>query len=433
LNRFAEAENILAAALKRNPKDADALLQRAELRLRSGKPDDAEKDLKMVIHFSPDSSLAHIALARAYEAKGLASNQQQELQEALRLNPASLPARLALGYSFIASKQGRAALEVIAAAPDEQKGQWLWMVGHNWALITLGNLQEARAGIERALGQDRPPEAVYQSAVVRLLQKDYAGAHTQVEELLKRDGADMRAAQLLMEIYASQRELAKGLDRLKEVASARPSSAPLQNLLGRWYLRSGNLAAARQACEAAKAADPQFLPADLSLGEIDIREGRNVAARQRLDAIVSANPTNITALLLSAQADDQAGDTAAAIARFRTINSLDSSNPTALNNLAYMLAPNAPDEALTYAQKAAEMVPDSPDVQDTLGWIYYRKGLFTMAVRYLQTAVDKESTPQRQFHLGMCYLKVGDQLRGQKTVREALAKDPNLAKTEQGW
>jgi uncharacterized protein HemY len=198
-------------------------------------------------------------------------------------------------------------------------------------------------------------------------------------------------------------------------------------------LRSGNLAAARQACEAAKAADPQFLPADLSLGEIDIREGRNVAARQRLDAIVSANPTNITALLLSAQADDQAGDTAAAIARFRTINSLDSSNPTALNNLAYMLAPNAPDEALTYAQKAAEMVPDSPDVQDTLGWIYYRKGLFTMAVRYLQTAVDKESTPQRQFHLGMCYLKVGDQLRGQKTVREALAKDPNLAKTEQGW
>jgi predicted Zn-dependent protease len=79
------------------------------------------------------------------------------------------------------------------------------------------------------------------------------------------------------------------------------------------------------------------------------------------------------------------------------------------------------------------MAPDSPYVQDTLGWIYYRKGLYSMAVRSLKTAVDKEATPLRQFHLGMSYLKVGDQATGQKIVTEALKKDPTLAKTEQGW
>jgi Tfp pilus assembly protein PilF len=101
--------------------------------------------------------------------------------------------------------------------------------------------------------------------------------------------------------------------------------------------------------------------------------------------------------------------------------------------VAYALAADNPDEALPFAQRAAEMAPDSPTVQDTLGWIYYRKGLYSMAVRYLKTAVDRDATPQRQFHLGMSYLKEGNQAAGQKIVRDALLKDPSLTKTEQGW
>ena len=152
-----------------------------------------------------------------------------------------------------------------------------------------------------------------------------------------------------------------------------------------------------------------------------------------MDRIVTANPTNLPALILSAQAAAQQGDSAAAIARFRTIVNIDHSNMMALNNLAYMLGGSDTGEALKYAQQAAELAPDNAAVQDTLGWTYYRMGRSDMAVRYLKAAVDKESTPRRQFHLGMSYLKMGAQATGQKLVREALAKDPNLAKTEQGW
>src|SRR5262245_46935643 len=48
VRRFSDAEKVLMDALKRNPKDTDALLQRAEMRLQSGKTDDAEQDLKQV-------------------------------------------------------------------------------------------------------------------------------------------------------------------------------------------------------------------------------------------------------------------------------------------------------------------------------------------------------------------------------------------------
>jgi Tfp pilus assembly protein PilF len=166
---------------------------------------------------------------------------------------------------------------------------------------------------------------------------------------------------------------------------------------------------------------------------MEIADGRNAEALNRLGEVVTADPKNVGALLLSARAQGAVGAHASEVASYRMVLNVDQSNLIALNNLAYVLAADDPDEALKLAQQAAEMAPDSPNVQDTLGWVYYRKGLYSMAVRYLKTAVDKESTPRRQFHLGMSYLKVGDQLTGQKIVRDALAKDPTLAKTEQGW
>jgi len=433
MNRVAQAENVLAVALKRNPKDTEALEQRAELRLRSGRADDAEKDLKEVLHFKPDSANAHYALARAYSAKGLPNNQQQELEQALKLAPTLLPARLALAMSFLSRKQAKAALDVIDQAPENQKRLREWIIGRNWPLLSLGNFQEARAGIDRALQDGRPPTAVYQDAALHLLEHDYAGARVSLEELLQHNVTDVRVAELLMETYAGQQQVPKGVDRLKELVAAHPQSAPLNQLLGQWSRRAGDTAAARKAFESAKAADQHFVPADLSLAEMEIEDGRDAAALQRLGGVVTADPKNVGAWLLSARAQGVVGAHAAEVASYRAVLSVDQSNLIALNNLAYTLAADDPDEALKLAQQAAEIAPDSPNVQDTLGWIYYRKGLYSMAVRYLKTAVDKESTPRRQFHLGMTYLKVGDQLTGQKIVRDALVKDPTLAKTEQGW
>jgi tetratricopeptide (TPR) repeat protein len=433
MNRATDAENVLAAALKRDAKDTDALLQRAELRLRVGKTDDAEQDLRQVLHYTPNSAAAHALLASAFRAKGLVNTQRQELQQALRLDAAFLPARLALETSYLTGEEARAALETIDGAPDVQKKQLAWILAHNWALLAQASLQEARTGIEQALKLGQPPQAIYQNAMLHFLQHDYRETRAQAEALLQRGITDISVLDLMMESYAAQKEIAKGVMKLKEIVGAHPGSAPLQNLLGEWYLRTGDSAEAQKAYEAAIAADEHFVPAQLSLAQIDIEAGRNDEAARRLKAVIAADPTDIPALLLSARADMAAGSNADVISAYRTVLNIDSSNPTALNNLAYLLAVDNADEALKLAQKAAEVAPDSPIVQDTLGWIYYRKGLYSIAVRYLKTAVDKDPNPRRQFHLAMSYLKVGDQTEGRKIMREALLKDPSLAKTEQGW
>jgi tetratricopeptide (TPR) repeat protein len=431
--QLSKAEDVLAAALKVNPKDTDALLQRAGLRLRSGRADDAEKDLHQVLHFDPNSARAHLALAGVNKSKGLVEVQRQELEGVLKSDPASLEARIELAVSFLDAKEAKTSLGVLSEAPDYQKQDIRWILARNWALLSMGRLSEAKTGVELALQVNRTPAAVFQGAALRVFERDFAGALASLEEVLARDDTDANALNLMMQVYEAQHEVLRGTDRLKELAATHPGSALHQTVLGRWYRRRNNVTDARKAFEAAKLADPHYVPADLSLAEMDIREGHGDAARKRLDGLVKTNPANVSVLLLSARADEQWGDTQAAIARYRGVINLDRTNPIALNNLAYLLVPSDPDEALKYAQQAVELAPGEASFQDTLGWIYYRKGLSTMAVQHLKAAVDKESTPRRQFHLGMSYLKIGDQANGQKLVREALAKDPSLAKTEQGW
>jgi Tfp pilus assembly protein PilF len=171
----------------------------------------------------------------------------------------------------------------------------------------------------------------------------------------------------------------------------------------------------------------------LALAGIDSQEKHLDAARQRLLGLVAANPKNLTALLMLGGVAGDMGDQEEALRRYREAIALDGSNVVALNNLAYTLASSQPDEALKYAQQAAELAPDSATVEDTLGWVYYKKTNYGTATAYLETAVAKEPTPRRQFHLAMCYLKSGQRDRGEKTLELALKQDPSLPATEKGW
>jgi tetratricopeptide (TPR) repeat protein len=287
--------------------------------------------------------------------------------------------------------------------------------------------------LRQALQTKRLSELVLQEAVLRMQLHDYEGARVDAEEVLKSHPDNAYAARIVVGAYVGLNEQHKAIQRLTEIVGYRPKSAALQHLLGEWQFRKGDLAEARKAFEAAKMAEPGFLQADLALAEVDLRENQPDAARQRLKAIVAANPQNVSALLLLAGAETASGNPAGAVVLYRSVLNLDGSNLIALNNLAWALAVENTDEALKLAQQAADIAPDDANVQDTLGWVYYHKGIYGVAINHLKTAVDKGSTAKHQFHLAMCYLKSGQRELGQQILSAALAKDPNLLKTESGW
>ena len=136
--------------------------------------------------------------------------------------------------------------------------------------------------------------------------------------------------------------------------------------------------------------------------------------------------------MLEGQIEEAAGNFGDAVACYRKALALDDDNIFVLNNLAYLLSrePSHLEEALALARKAKDQVPDSPEVLDTLGWLYYRKGLYDLAAKELEQALAKADWPAIQFHLGLTYNRLGNAAKGRPLLAAAIAKDPRLADSE---
>jgi tetratricopeptide (TPR) repeat protein len=437
MNRTEEALEYLEGLLKSNPKDADALLLRARVYLTKGQSTEARKDFEGVLRIHPNSADAHYGLSRVQAMMGFEQNRQRELTEALRLNPALFQARVELARSQVGSGQAQAALDTMDAAPRNQKSGIVFNTTRNWALLALNRVDEADAEAEKQLhiypGGQATSELALQRATARFMKKDYAGARAGAQQILRADPEDVPALNLVMESCVAEKQTPLALQILKEAASRNANSARMQLLIGQWLGRFGKLTEARAALSAAKNLNPASTDSDLAIAMLDMQEGKIETARTELTNLLAAQPANEAANLLLAELEFSQKNSGAAAVHFVAAVEKNPDNVTALNGAAYLMVGQDPNVALKYAQHAADLAPNNAMVQDTLGWVYYRRGDYPKAVEYLSRSVAGQPSPVRRFHLAMAYLKAGDRDQGQQQLSQALAQDPNLLKNEEGW
>lgn len=426
--RVGQAQALLESALKRNPKDNDALLQRGLFFLQAGKTKEAEQDLTQVLHFEPGSAMAHYAMSKIYAARGLTRTERQELLEAVQLKADFLEARVELARASLRANDPKAALELLDQAPPSQKRIAAILIERNWALLGTGASKEAENEIGSELKAVRLPDFVLQDAVVKMQRGDYAGARDDAREILKSRPGDIRAVQVLTQSYVAQKQPQKAAEELDRLSASQPDSAIIQYAHAYWYMQSGDTRASRNSLEKAKQADPKFsATAELAMVDLDLKNNDMTSARQRLNGLLTDDPEFTPARLALAALDERSGDREAAARNYRAVLTKEEGNVTALNNLAYSLAAENPDEALKLAQRAAELAPGDWMIEDTLGWVYYHKRLYGTASGLLQSSFSKQPTPENEYHLGKCFLKMGRLEEGSKHVAAALQKAPELA------
>jgi tetratricopeptide (TPR) repeat protein len=433
--KVGDVDKLLTAALSKNAKDMDALLQRAAVYLMSGRPDPARDDLEKALRLRSDSPQAHYLMAQVHAARGAVQDQRQELTQALRPQPAFWPARVQLAQILLASGSAQPAIELldeINRSDDpktrSQKNIPAVIVQRNWALLALKQNVEARKEVDRGLAIARTTDLLLQDAYLKREQKDFVGARAVLVEGLNRSPEDLRLLRLMVITYFDQKQPAEGVRVVQQYAAQHPKSAPVQYYVGGLLIANGQRAEARAALHAAKAANPKFAPADVSLAQLDAAEGHVNEAAKTLSNVLAQNPQNVPGRLLLASIEDARGNRTAAIDGYKKILETQPSNVLALNNLAYDLAKSDDqlDEALKYAQKGVELAPDAPSVENTLGWVLYRKGLYSMALPHLEKAATKEPSALRKCHLAMAYIEMGDQQRGQESLLAAMKLDPKL-------
>src|SRR5207253_7389306 len=115
--------------------------------------------------------------------------------------------------------------------------------------------------------------------------KDYSGARTSFEQVLKENPEDIRALGFLASSYTEQNQGDKALKKLREHASRWPKSGRVQAFVGEWLLARGERAEARSAFVAAKAAVPNSAKADLAQAQLDLLDGNLDSAQKTLSAL----------------------------------------------------------------------------------------------------------------------------------------------------
>lgn len=435
--REPDAEKVLAAALKENSNDIESRLQRSQLLLRSGKDKDAEADLNEVLHFKPDSAEAHYLLAQIHGLRGEGSRQTEELSATLRYNPAFQAARISLAQLLTLSHSPAAALEVLNAAPEGQKQAPAAMLERNLANYAAGDHKAFRDGVAQAMQLRRTPDVLLQDAVVKLTDRDYAGARASSAEALRLRPDSLRALEATVFSYAAQNQTAQA-ERFLTDYGAQSKSAAVQEYVGEWLWSAGKHDQARASWARAKAINPRFLPTDLALAEADLAEGNLDRARTELVQVLEMDSRNFAGRILLARVETRASRYPEAVDQYRKALELQPGNFLALNNLAYLLADKAgqPDEALPLAQRALELAPENPDGGGTLGWVFYHKGLYQEAERYLRDAVKRDGGSRqtnaviRKYHLAMAYVKLGDRTKGLELLVRARQQNPGLPEAE---
>jgi putative PEP-CTERM system TPR-repeat lipoprotein len=428
VGRQADAEKVLAVALKKNRKDSDALLQRGEIFVAAGKFNDAETDLNEVLHLEPGSPVVHYVLGKLYRARGETLRYRQELSKALELNPLAEAIRLELAQTLTQTATAQAALDVLDRAPPSQKDSVAFLAARNWAFWAKGDMAQMRKGIDRGLSLGRTSEFLLQDGLWNLRTGKFAQARIILEEALKMNPGDIRALSALNESYAVQKQNGVALQKVKEYAARQPKSAPVQEFLGLLLTANGKAQEARTAFTAAKAAAPTDRRADLYLTQLDIADGKLEQAQHRLEGVLSTDQSNTTARLWLGNIEITRGDKKAALENLRKVVATDPGNADGLNNYAYLLSESNGElsEALKYAQKAKELAPGRSEYADTLGWILYLKGMYPTAVSELQRAAASGGSLVSKYHLAMAYAKAGDVNRGRATLQAALKQNPGL-------
>jgi tetratricopeptide (TPR) repeat protein len=118
------------------------------------------------------------------------------------------------------------------------------------------------------------------------------------------------------------------------------------------------------------------------------------------------------------------GRSADARAAYKRILEIDSRAVVANNNLAYIYAEEGKDldMALQMAQAAKAASPDDPDVNDTLGWVYYKKDMPAQAIGpLLQSTRINPNKPVYHYHLGLAYQKSGEKDKARASIERALS------------
>ena len=249
-----------------------------------------------------------------------------------------------------------------------------------------------------------------------------------LEQVLARDPNQLHALNLLVSADLQDKQPEKALARIQAQIVRAPNNGALYADLAALQLQLKDVPAALSSAQHALSLDKSLEPAVRVYSEAQLSSGNTDAAIGAWQDWLKTHPDDPRATMLLGTLEETKGEVNKAMDYYKRALQLDSSQAIAANNLAFLMVENGEnsDVALSYAETARRIMPTSPNTADTLAWVYYHKGTYTLA-RDLLTEAEKTqpNDPSIHYHLGMVYTKLGDKADAATELKKAAELGPN--------
>ena len=385
---LAQFESLLATH-----KDSVELMTGKALLLQErGQREEALALVRKVLEIAPDTTHAIVIEAKLLEDMGRQQEAVDRLQQMVEQNPYNR--RLRLQYARLLTRQDMTkAREQFGILVEQSPGDADILL--SLALVTkeTGALDDAESYFEQLLT---------------------LGQHAQ------------EANFYLGQIAEQRGDIDTALRHYEQIPPS-PDFFPALGRIVQLQMAKGQVAALRRQLGDLRQRYPQhavrlyLVEADILLQEKDYQAGNEL-----LTAALKKFPQQPNLLYSRSTFSEKRRDMALVEKDLRAILAQDADNIVALNSLGYTLCnlTNRYEEAYELIKRALAQKPDDPAIQDSMGWVEYRRGNLTEARAYLEKSYAVFPDPEVAAHLGEVLWQAGSEQRAREIWAKALAEEP---------
>jgi tetratricopeptide (TPR) repeat protein len=410
--RAAQADRIIDATLRKEPRHPTVLLMKARLLAERQQFDEALQRVNAALAVESKSVEAQFLRGSILTAKNDPVEAISAFNRVLMVRPNLVDALVRLSTLHLARSDpdtaARFAVQAVTNAPRNGAAR----IALVRALLARGNIDEAERELKPLI------DANSQSAVVvtqwgRLLalKHDAAGAREFLREAIRLDRSSMEPLTELVSVEIAAGRPADAMPLVEERLANTAAAAPAWLLAARIYAVTRQPAKEEQALKRVIEIEPSNLRAFGALGQFYYATGRIPDARRQFEELARQRPTSVGAFTMLAMIQEMDGKPADAEKTYEHALAIDANAAVAANNLAWLQLRRGAnlDVALQLAKTAKAAFPNEPEFNDTVGWIYVQKKLPELGLASLLDSV--RAVPDNadfRFHLGMAYVARAD-------------------------
>jgi tetratricopeptide (TPR) repeat protein len=415
----------LSAALQRDPKNTGALLLRARFLLIEKKNPEALTVAQKVVESDRRSAAGHFLLGAALEANGKPDEAARAFQEVVKLQPDALPAHLELAQLSLRKGDAAAAVQHSEDAVHVRPQSGNAHLALARSLASQGNLPAAETELN-TLVREAPdsPEVQILLGQIYSAKRDLPQARKAFSHALEVDKQSTDALAGILTLDLAEKRNDDATARMEARLKAAPGSTADWVLAGHTFMALGNMPRAEDSFRKALDIDSANMGAYEGLASVYLVERHLDAAEKEFAEIARREPQSVMAITMVGMILERQNKRSEARQRYEQALVIDPRAPVASNNLAWSYVEDGGnlDVALQLAQTAKSQLPSRHEVDDTLGWIYSKKGLATLAIPSLRASVAADpNNPAYLYHLGIAYDQSGDKLHAKEALARALS------------